>query len=146
MALLTDLGPWAWFVLGGILLIAEIASPGVFLMWLGIAALLTGAIAYLVALSWQTQVLAFALLSVVSVLVGRRLTPGPDTASDRPFLNRRAEGYVGRVFVLDEPIQAGVGRVRIADTVWRIEGPDTPAGESVKIVAADGATLKVGPA
>ncbi|MBE2187453.1 MAG: NfeD family protein, partial [Rhodothermales bacterium] len=59
------------------------------------------------------------------------------------FLNRRAEGFIGRVFVLDEPILAGVGRVRIDDSVWRIEGPDTAAGQAVKVVAVDGATLRV---
>lgn len=145
MGLFTEFGPWTWFILGGLLLLAELAMPGVFLLWFGLAALATGAIAYGVDLSWQTEVLIFAALAVVSVLVGRRVTPGPDKASDRPFLNRRAEGYVGRIFVLDEPIQAEVGRVRINDTVWRIEGPDVPAGTSVKVVAADGATLKVMP-
>lgn len=142
---LFGLGPWAWFVLGGILLLAEIAAPGAFMLWLGLAALATGALAYLMALTWQTEVLAFAALAVLAVLVGRRVSPGPGSASDRPFLNRRTEGYVGRVFVLDEPIQAGVGRVRIADTVWRVEGPDTAAGQSVKVVATDGAVLKVEP-
>lgn len=145
MALFTQFGPWVWFVLGGVLLLAELAMPGVFLFWFGLAALATGAIAYAVVLPWQTEMLIFAALAVVSALIGRRVMPGPGDASDRPFLNRRAEGYVGRVFVLDEPIQAGVGRVRINDSVWRVEGPDVPAGNSVKVVAADGATLKVEP-
>jgi membrane protein implicated in regulation of membrane protease activity len=143
MGLLTDLGPWAWFVLGGLLLLAEIAAPGAFLLWLGIAALVTGVLAYVIDLTWQMEVLIFAALAVIAVLVGRRVAPAPGKASDRPFLNRRAEGFIGRVFVLDEPILAGVGRVRIDDSVWRIEGPDTAAGQAVKVVAVDGATLRV---
>jgi membrane protein implicated in regulation of membrane protease activity len=143
MDLLTDLGPWAWFVLGGLLLLAEIAAPGAFLLWLGIAALVTGVLAYVIDLNWQMEVLIFAALAVIAVLVGRRVAPAPGKASDRPFLNRRAEGFIGRVFVLDEPILAGVGRVRIDDSVWRIEGPDTAAGQAVKVVAVDGATLRV---
>ncbi|MDI4664774.1 NfeD family protein [Xanthobacter autotrophicus] len=141
--MLSDLGPWAWFVLGGVLLVAEIAAPGTFLLWLGLAALVTGTLAYAVDLSWQTEVLAFAALAVIAVLVGRRVSPAPGRASDRPFLNRRPEGFVGRVFTLEAPIVGGVGRVRIDDTVWRIEGPDLAAGHDVKVVAADGATLKV---
>ena len=42
---------------------------------------------------------------------------------DRPFLNRRAEGYVGRIFTLDKPIVDGIGTIRIDDTVWRVSGP-----------------------
>lgn len=145
MPLLSHLGPWAWFVLGGVLLVAEIAAPGAFLLWLGLAALVTGAIAYTVALAWQVEVLVFAALAVVAVLVGRRVTPAPGKASDRPFLNRRPEGFVGRVFTLDAPILGGVGRVRIDDTVWRVEGPDVAAGRDVRVTGTDGATLKVEP-
>ncbi|MFG1347535.1 NfeD family protein [Xanthobacter autotrophicus DSM 431] len=143
MSLVDHLGPWAWFVIGGVLLLAEIAAPGAFLVWLGIAALVTGALAYAVSLPWQGEVVAFAVLAVVAVMIGRKVTPAPGKASDRPFLNRRAEGFVGRVFTLDAPIEDGIGRVRIDDTVWRIEGPDLPAGQDVRVVAADGPVLKV---
>jgi len=147
MALLADLGlaagPWAWFVLGGLLLVAEIVVPGAFLLWLGLAALATGALAYGIDLTWQGELLAFAVLAVVAVLVGRKVSPAPGKASDRPFLNRRAQGFVGRVFTLEEPIVGGAGRVRIDDTVWRVTGPDLPAGCDVTVVAADGALLKV---
>ncbi|MFG1261190.1 MULTISPECIES: NfeD family protein [Xanthobacter] len=145
MPLLSQLGPWAWFVLGGVLLVAEIAAPGAFLLWLGLAALVTGAVAYTVALAWQVEVLVFAALAVVAVLVGRRVSPAPGKASDRPFLNRRPEGFVGRVFTLDAPILGGVGRVRIDDTVWRVEGPDVAAGHDVRVTGTNGATLKVEP-
>ncbi|MEP9354590.1 NfeD family protein [Xanthobacter sp. KR7-65] len=146
MPLIADLGPWAWFVLGGVLLVAEIAVPGAFLLWLGLAALITGALAYVVDLSWQIEVLLFAALAVMAVMVGRRISPAPGKASDRPFLNRRAEGLVGRVFTLDEPVVGGVGRIRVDDTVWRVEGPDLAAGSDVRVVSADGATLTVAPA
>ena len=32
---------------------------------------------------------------------------------------------------------------RIDDTIWRVAGPDAPAGSRVKIVQADGASLTV---
>lgn len=139
-------GPWGWFVLGGLLLVAEIVLPGAFLLWLGLAALATGALAFLVMVGWQAQVLAFAALAVAAILIGRRITPAPGAASDRPFLNRRAEGHVGRVFTLDEPIVEGSGRVRIDDSVWRIEGPDLPVGAKVIVLKVDGTVLVVGAA
>lgn len=136
-------GSWGWFVIGGLLLVAEIFAPGTFLIWFGVAAIATGLIALGLDLGWQSEVVAFAALALVAVLTGRRLAPKPGEHSDRPFLNRRAESYVGRVFTLDEPIVGGVGRVRIDDTVWRVEGPDLEAGRDVRVAAADGPTLRV---
>ncbi len=69
--------PRGWFVLGGVLLVAEILLPGAFLLWLGLAALATGALAWLVVMGWQIQVLAFAALAVICVLIGRRMSPAP---------------------------------------------------------------------
>jgi hypothetical protein len=66
--------------------------------------------------------------------------------SDQPFLNRRAEAFVGRVFTLEKPIVDGTGTVGIDDTVWRVSGPDTPAGSRVKVIRVDGAALYVEPA
>ncbi len=142
---LADFSPWGWFVLGAGLLVAEVLLPGAFLLWLGLAALATGAVAWLVVVGWQVQVLAFAALAVVAILVGRRITPAPGAASDRPFLNRRAEGQVGRVFTLDDPIVEGTGRVRIDDSVWRVAGPDLPVGAKVIVLKVDGTVLVVGP-
>jgi inner membrane protein len=44
---------------------------------------------------------------------------------------------------LSEPIQNGRGKARIDDSVWRVEGADLPAGTQVKVMAVDGAILKV---
>ena len=63
--------------------------------------------------------------------------------NDQPFLNRRAQGFVGRVFTLEKPIVDGSGTVRIGDTIWRVTGPDCAAGSRVKIARAEGATLFV---
>ena len=74
-----------------------------------------------------------------SIPVWRRFARKVEQPAERPFLNRRAEGYVGRVFTLDKPIVDGIGTIRIDDTVWRVSGPDCPAGSRVKIARADGA-------
>ena len=37
----------------------------------------------------------------------------------------------------------GSGTVRVDDTIWRVAGPDAPAGSRVKVVQADGANLTV---
>ena len=137
------LGPWNWFIAAAVLFLIEILAPGAFMLWLGLAATLVGAISLTVVWPWQAQLIAFAVFAVASIPIWRHFARKVEPATDRPFLNRRADGYVGRVFTLDKPIVDGVGTVHIDDTIWRVTGPDCPAGSRVKIARADGANLLV---
>ena len=137
-------GTWNWLILAAVLMALELIVPGVFLFWLGLAALLVGLVSFVVYPSWQAQLLMFAAFAAVAVPAWRQLARGTRQAdAANTFLNRRAEALVGRVFTLEKPIVDGAGTLRIDDTVWRVAGPDTPAGSRVKIVRADGANLTV---
>src|ERR1700761_9150594 len=93
------LGTWNWLIFGVVLMALELIAPGVFLFWLGLAALLTGLLSFAFTLSWQTQILMFAVFAAVAVPVWRRLARGSAAANtDKPFLNKRADALVGRVF------------------------------------------------
>jgi membrane protein implicated in regulation of membrane protease activity len=140
---ITALGGWIWFVAAAIFFLLELTAPGVFMLWLGLAAILIGIISLAMVLSWQAQLIIFAVLSIACIPIYRSFLRRVESPVDRPFLNRRTEGYVGRVFTLDKPIVDGVGTIRIGDTVWRVHGPDLPAGSRVKISSADGAQLAV---
>lgn len=145
--ILDALGPWAWIILGLVLIGLEMIAPGVFLLWLGLAALATGLVAWLFGLSWQVAWLAFAGLSLAAVALGRAVTKRSDSEmTEGGGLNRRGGDLIGRDFVLEAPIAGGVGRLRVGDSSWRIEGPDAAAGEQIRVVRVDGATLVVKPA
>ena len=137
------LGVWDWFIAGGLLLVLEVLAPGVFMLWLGLAALLVGIISLFVDWSWQAQFIAFAVFSVLAIPLWRRLATGVGGKTDQPFLNRRAEAWVGRIFTLEKPIVDGSGTIGIDDTVWRITGSDIPAGSRVKVTRVDGTALHV---
>ncbi len=139
-----DLGAWGWWVAGAILLAVEIVAPGNVFVWFGIAAVLTGTAALVTDIAWQFQLLIFAVLSIVLVLVGRRYFGRPGT-SEEPLLNQRATRLIGQVYVLGDPIVAGTGRIRIDDTVWRLTGPDLPSGTRVRITGHDGTVLQAMP-
>ena len=142
-----SLGVWAFFLAGIILMLLELVVPGVFLIWLGLAAVATGLVDLAVTLSWQRELLLFAVLAIAFAVIGRNLMRREaGRASDRPFLNRRAAALVGRTFVLAEPITAGAGRVHVDDSVWRVVGPDLPAGAKVRVSAVEGSALVVEPA
>ncbi len=146
LAMITALGPWSWIVGGVVLFALELAVPGAFMMWLGIAAVLVGAISLLVDWAWQWQCIAFAAFALASVPLWRRFALKVEPQSEAPLLNRRTEALIGRVFTLDKPIVDGIGTVRIDDTIWRVRGSDQPAGSRVRITQADGANLAVEPA
>jgi membrane protein implicated in regulation of membrane protease activity len=146
MDIIYSLGIWNWFIAGGLLLAVELLAPGSFMLWLGLSALLVGAISLFVTWPWQAQVVTFAVCSLASIPAWRHFARKVEAPVDRPFLNRRAEGFVGRTFVLDKPIVDGVGTIRIDDTIWRVSGPDSPAGSRVKVTQAEGASLLVEPA
>lgn len=138
------LGSWNWLIFGLLLMALELLAPGIFLFWLGLAALVVGGLSLVFELSWQLQLLLFAVFAAAAVPLWRRLARRDNGASSsNPFLNKRADALVGRVFTLEKPIVDGSGTVRIDDTIWRVAGPDTPAGSRVRIVRADGASLTV---
>ena len=140
---IVSLGSWNWFILAALLLLAEVLAPGSFMLWLGLSAILVGIISTAIDWSWQSQIIAFAIFAIAALPAWRRFARKGEKPNESPFLNRRAEGYVGRVFTLDKPIVDGVGTIRIDDTVWRVSGADCPAGSRVKIAHADGASLLV---
>lgn len=143
MSFFASLGIWNWFILGAVLLVLEVLAPGTFMLWFGLAALAVGALSLVIDWPWQAQLVAFAVLAVAAILLWRRFGARADAESDQPFLNRRAQAFVGRTFTLDKPIVDGGGTVRIDDTVWRVTGPDAPAGSRVRVVAAAGSLLTV---
>ena len=140
----STLGTWNWLIFGFILMALELLAPGVFMLWLGLAALLVGLLSFVISPSWQTQLLLFAVFAVAAVPAWRYFARSEGSRSQtNPFLNKRTEALVGREFTLERPIVDGTGTVRIDDTIWRVAGPDAPAGSRVRVVQADGASLTV---
>jgi len=136
------IGPWGWVIAGLLLMGLELLAPGAFMVWLGLAALVTGLLLFVVDMPVEATLVVFAALAVLAVLVGRRLV-GPSRQQGESALNDRAAKLLGRTFVLEEPIREGRGRVRVDDTLWRVEGPDLPAGAQVRVTGLDGMLLRV---
>ncbi|MFO1032911.1 MAG: NfeD family protein [Hyphomicrobiales bacterium] len=137
-------GPWVWWSLAGLLLIGELLMPGVFLLWLAIAAALTGLVHVLFDLPWQGEVGLFAVFSALLVAASWRMVMKQHhVRSDAPNLNQRQYDYVGRRAVLVEAIFNGTGKVRIDDTLWDAEGHDLPKGTPVVVTGVSGARLTV---
>jgi len=135
---------WHWWLLGLVLVVVEMVAPGFFLLWIGLAAGVTGLILFIApALGWEVQFVLFGVLALASVTGARYYVRRNPIGTDDATLNRRGSQYIGHTFNLDEAIVNGVGKLKVGDGWWRAQGPDLPAGERVKVVGVDGNMLKV---
>jgi hypothetical protein len=135
---------WHWWILALALIIAETLLPGTFFLWMGISALVLGLVAWLVpTMGWETQLMLFAILSLVSIVGWRFWQRRHPDETEQPMLNRRGEQYIGRVFELESAIENGYGKVRAGDTHWRVRGDDLPVGTRVKVTGVDGIVFLV---
>ncbi len=135
---------WHWWVVALLLVIVEMVAPGFFLLWIGLAAGVTGLVLFIVpSMGWEVQFVLFGVLALASVTGARYYVRRNPIGTEDATLNRRGSQYIGHVFNLDEAIVNGVGKVRVGDGWWRAQGPDLPAGARVKVVGVDGNMLTV---
>jgi len=135
---------WHWWIFAVVLVTIEILAPSFFALWMAIAAFLTGLALLLVPqLGWEYQLILFAILSVLSIVMWRRYYLKNPIASDQPNLNRRGAQYIGRVVTLQAPIIDGVGKIKLDDSTWKVQGPDCAVGKKVRIIALENVVFSV---
>lgn len=135
-----------WWILALVLIAVEVILPGYFMLWIGIAAGVTGLVVLVApGLSLLGQALVFAALAFLSCAAywyGLR----PKLMRNEPGdarLNRRGEQKIGQRYVLIEPIVNGRGKAQVGDGMWLVSGPDLPVGSMVEVVGVAGTTLLV---
>lgn len=134
---------WFWLALGLVLAIAEMVIPGVFLIWLAGAALLTGLAAWTLPVTFPLQIVLFALLAIVAVFTGRRYLAANPVESADPMLNDRGGQLVGETVVVTHVIVGGTGKVSHGDTEWLARGPDAEPGTRMRVSGHSGTVLLV---
>jgi membrane protein implicated in regulation of membrane protease activity len=135
--------PELWLVGGLVLCAAETLVPGAFLIWIGAAGVIVGAVEFFFPLDLTPSLLAFAALVVVFVLIGRRVYGSLD-ANAPPLPLNRAQALIGKEFYLEDAIERGFGRIRVGDSLWRVAGEDLPKGAKVRVASVeDGAQVRV---
>lgn len=138
----TELIVWGGLAL--LLIAAETLAPGVFMLWLGLAAAVVFTLLLVVpGIPPIWQAIAFVLLAFVSIMVYVKFFRDKERPSDQPLLNRRGEQLVGQVFTLEQAIVDGRGRMKIGDAFWTAEGEDLPQGARVRVVSANNMSLQV---
>jgi membrane protein implicated in regulation of membrane protease activity len=134
---------WLWLIAAAGLGIGEIIIPGAFLMWIGIAALITGLTTLVLPLGVALQLAVFAVMSVASVYAGRRVLLRNPIVSADPLLNDRGARMIGEIVTAVTPVDDLQGRVKVGDGVWSARGAAAEIGERLRVVGIDGGVLLV---
>ncbi|MCW8330146.1 NfeD family protein [Photobacterium sp. SDRW27] len=145
IALLEQMNFWHWIALGLVLLLLELLGTAGYLLWLGVSALLVGAILSVIPLSWSLQWLTFAVFSLFATWLWWRYQHKKDRVDDKDrTLNQRTEQMIGQTCVLSEALPVSQGRIRLGDTSWlaKTEKP-LEAGTLVEVVDVEGIILVV---
>jgi len=136
---------WVWLTLGLLLAALEMLVPGVYLIWLAVAALITGVLTFAFDLSLPLQVIDFVFLSLIAAFSAKRFLGERPIESSDPLMNRRGARMIGETALVVTAIEHGSGRVKVGDSEWIARGAETAAGQRVRIVGTDGSTLLVEP-
>jgi membrane protein implicated in regulation of membrane protease activity len=139
------LNHWAWFILLLALLALEMMVPGVIFLWLAISAAAMGVIVFaLPDISWEVQLVIYTVLSIVSVLLGKKYLKSRPVQSDDETLNKRGTQYIGHQYKVAKDFLNGEGKVRIGDTLWLVRGDfEASEGDIVTVTGTDGTVLLV---
>ena len=136
---------WLWMIGGILLLIAEVIAPGFFLVFIGVAALATGAFTLLFDMPLPFQLILFTIYALVAVMIGRKVYSNQAVDSTDPLLNDRAARLLGKSVTVIESVDEHSGRVRVGDSEWSARGGPGRPGERVRITGVDGNCLLVEP-
>ena len=136
---------WVWLTLGLVLAGAEMLLPGVYLIWLAAAAIITGVLTLAMDLSLPFQVIDFVFLSLIIAFSAKRFLRDKPIESQDPLMNRRGARLVGETALVVQAIEHGSGRIKLGDSEWIAHGPNVAAGERVRVSGSEGAILLVEP-
>lgn len=137
---------WFWLTLGGLLLAAEMLGTSGYLLWSGLAAVAVALIEWLFPISWTSQGVLFAVMTLLSVFLWYRWMRYRESSQVANTLNQRGNQLMGMQLTLDNALKNGLGHVRIGDSSWRVQADsDLPAGTPVIVTGVVGITLMIQP-
>ena len=139
---------WHWLVIGLLLVLAELATPGGFyVIFFGLAAIIVGLLSALgVAGPMWTQLLLFSVVSVVSLVLFRaRLLAMMQVDPQAPAV----DSLVGEIGQLEGAIAPGqIGRIEVRGAAWTARNAtssELPRGMRCRVVRVNGLMLEVEP-
>ena len=136
---------WLWVAAGLALGTLELLVPGVYLIWLAVAALVTGVLTLVLDLGLAVSVVNFVFLSLIAVYSAKRFLRDRPIVSVDPTLNNMGGRLMGETVVVTQAISGGEGRAKLGDSEWIARGPDAAVGSRMRVTDTKGPILTVAP-
>ncbi|WP_261833735.1 NfeD family protein [Vibrio ishigakensis] len=145
--LLSQINHWHWLAFGLVLLCVELLGTAGYFLWLGLSALIVGALLSVLPLGWQMQWMSFASFSLVTTWLWWRYQSKRDNkAHQDSTLNQRSKQLVGETTVLENDFVEGRGRIKLGDTSWSARSDtEISAGTRIEVYKVDGIVLHIRP-
>ncbi len=139
-----------WLIIAAIFIGAEVLTPGFFLLWFGVGALVAALLALIGITSVAAQIVSFLVVSVLLLIASRtileRFLPKPSLSNT---LKTGVETMIGQIGTVVEPSRGALNEaaVKAYGSVWTaipIEGEKPlTEGETVAIERIEGNTIYV---
>ncbi len=123
-----------WALLSICLVILEIMIPGIWFIWFTIPATITAIATYFWDLGLIAQLAIFIVLDIITLFLLFKFGRGNMYFNkEDEKMNHRGTEYIGHVAILESAVVNGVGRIKLGDTYWTLNGEDCPVGTQVRI-------------
>lgn len=131
-----------WIIIGAIAVAIDIITSAFLFMWFALGAI-AAIIAFMLDFSFAAQIIAFLVVSVVSMLIGYPIVKRTLKKSVK-VTKTMEQGYIGRRLTADEDI-AERARVKVDGIYWTVQkvGEDIKKGDKVQIVGLKGNKLLI---
>lgn len=136
-----------WFLVGLALVLAELAVPGVILVFLGVAAWLVAILDWIGVDSFSVQLWIFGISSIALVFGARRFVKGWFSGKESTENGDIDEEFVGKIVEVISAIEPnGFGLVELKGAQWKATSSEALArGSQAVVTARKNITLEVTP-
>ncbi|MCI9063157.1 MAG: NfeD family protein [Clostridia bacterium] len=136
-----------WLVTAGIFFVAEIATTGFLIFWLGLASLISMVVSFFTA-NVYIQTVVFVVASTIFMVFTRPILDKFFKIRDSKSTPTNVYSIIGKKGIVIEKINNidYTGKVKVAGELWSaISSEDLDAGTHITVTEVDGVKLRVEP-
>ena len=135
-----------WLIFSGICFLAEIATEGFLVCWLGVGGLCAMGLSFLWPTNYLAQIIVMTVVSTILILSTKKLTSKITKKDDVPT---NVYSILGKKAVVSQAIDnvKGQGQIKIDGDIWSARNEDDDdiisEGDTVEIIRIDGVKAMV---